>query len=757
MQRIIVFFLVITSCFLAIPVLAQDESVEDRTLAPYFVVLTDDPTIDRLPLQSTQADVNIAGVIANVKVNQVYKNDGQRPIEAIYVFPLSTNAAVYAMRMTIGDVLIEAQIKEREEARTEYEEAKEEGKSASLLEQNRPNVFQMNVANIMPGDKISVELDYVELLVPEDGVYEFIYPAVVGPRYSEKKISEVDQSEYWVETPYQHEGEEAYYEFNVNVHINSGVPLQSIESPSHSVFVSRFSETEADVVLTTTERAGLKDYILQFNLRGNEIESGVLLYEGEDENFFLVMLEPPSRVELSQIPPREYLFVLDVSGSMRGFPLDVSKTFVKQLLMELRPSDIFNIITFSGGSRVLFDQSVPATEANVQYAIQMIDQLQGGGVTQLLQALQRVFALPLSYEDQIAVARTTVVLTDGYINVEYAVFDEIRNHLNSTNVFSAGIGSSPNRFLIEGMAHVGQGQPLFVANQEEADEKVEKYKNYIKEPILTHINVSFEGFDAYDVEPPSIPDVFAQRPIIVFGKYHGSAEGEIIVTGNTADGEYHREIVLKPDMPRSENIALRYLWARKMIQLKDDYVNMFNNQELVDFITQLGLKYNLLTRYTSFIAVYSEIRNEEGDPTTINQPLPLPEGVSDYAVAVDDWMIHENNVDQAEVRKLPVPAMPQPALVLEIIDPCTFKVKIDDKIILLRLADLELGNDTEQIDRVLEWLRSTLVGKTVMLDQISERMFSADGEPYIEAYVYIDDLNVNLELVKQGVLKFSKK
>ena len=269
------------------------------------------------------------------------------------------------------------------------------------------------------------------------------------------------------------------------------------------------------------------------------------------------MIEPPSRIDESNIPPREYLFVLDVSGSMGGFPLQVSKTFIEQLLLDLRPSDVFNILAFAGGSQVLFNQSKPATETNIQNAFQAINQLSGGGGTRLLQALQRVFTLPLYSGDQETVARTTVVITDGYINAEYAVFDEIRKHLNSTNVFSAGIGSSPNRFLIEGMAHVGQGEPLFIARPEEADEKVEKYKNYIKEPILSHINVEFEGFDAYDVEPPSIPDVFAQRPIIIFGKYRGQATGKIILTGKSAEGEYRREIVLSPEIPRNDNVALR--------------------------------------------------------------------------------------------------------------------------------------------------------------------------------------------------------
>ena len=217
---------------------SEPETSDDKTLSPYFMVKSDDPSIDQLPLESTGAEVSIAGVIADVKVTQVYKNAGKQAIEAIYVFPASTKASVYGMKMTIGERTIIARIQEKEKARQEYEQAKHEGKSASLLEQQRPNVFQMNVANIMPGDLIKVELSYTELLVPTEGVYEFIYPTVVGPRYSNKPEASAASSEKWVKNPYLHQGEAPPYAFDITTQIAASIPIQEIICPSHKVNIA---------------------------------------------------------------------------------------------------------------------------------------------------------------------------------------------------------------------------------------------------------------------------------------------------------------------------------------------------------------------------------------------------------------------------------------------------------------------------------------------------------------------------------------
>jgi Ca-activated chloride channel family protein len=608
---------------------AQQQESDDRTLSPYFFVKSDDPAVDQLPLKATSANVNIAGVIADVKVTQVYKNEGKHALEAIYIFPASTRAAVYGMKMTIGERVIVAKIKKRDEARQEYEQAKQQGKSASLLEQQRPNVFQMNVANILPGDEIKVELSYTELLVPTDKVYEFVYPTVVGPRYSNQPAATAPASEKWVQNPYLRQGEAPTSTFNITVNVASGLPIQTLTCATHKVNVAYNNSASASVSLDKSEeRGGNRDYILKYRLAGNAVESGLLLYPGEKENFFLLMLQPPKRVTIAQIPGREYIFIVDVSGSMHGFPLEISKKLLKDLIGNLRPTDRFNVLLFAGGSTLMSEQSLPATADNINKAISVIDNQQGGGGTELLPALQRALALPR----QENFSRTIVIATDGYVSVEEQAFDLIRNNMGNANMFAFGIGSSVNRHIIEGMAHVGMGEPFVITKPDEAAAKAEAFRTLIQTPVLTQIKVNFDGFDVYDVEPNAAPDLLADRPLVMFGKWRGKPKGSITLTGISGTEHYKDSIDVSSVTPLAANSALQQLWARQRIMLLSDYNMLRHDDERVKEVTNLGLTYNLLTAYTSFVAVDSEVRNKDGKTTTVNQPLPMPEGVSDYAV-----------------------------------------------------------------------------------------------------------------------------
>jgi Ca-activated chloride channel family protein len=623
-------FLFLAACILfGTTGIAQQKESGDKTLSPYFFVKSDDPSVDRLPLRATSAAVSISGVIADVKVTQVYQNEGRHALEAIYIFPASTRAAVYSMKMTIGERTINAKIKKRGEARQEYEQAKQQGKSASLLEQQRPNVFQMNVANIMPGDVVRVEMSYTELLVPTDKVYEFVYPTVVGPRYSNQPASDAPSSDQWVRNPYLHEGEAPPYTFDINVNIAAGMPIQKLFCTSHKVDVHYRGNSIASIDLEPTEKAGgNRDYILKYQLAGDQVDSGLLLYQGAKENFFLLMLQPPKRVTLAQIPGREYIFIVDVSGSMHGFPLDISKNLLKDLIGNLRSEDRFNVVLFAGGSTLMSETSVAANSGNIARALNVINNQQGGGGTELLPALKRALALPKAE----GFSRTIVIATDGYVSVEEKAFDLIRNNLDNANMFAFGIGSSVNRHLIEGLAHVGLGEPFVITKPEEAPSKAEAFRKLIQSPVLTRVKVDFGGFDVYDVEPASIPDVLADRPVVLFGKWRGKTEGTILLSGLTGEKPYSDEIRVTSVKPEKSNAGLPYLWARQRIMLLSDYNLLRQNDERIQEVTNLGLTYNLLTAYTSFIAVDSEVRNKDGKTTTVNQPLPLPEGVSDYAV-----------------------------------------------------------------------------------------------------------------------------
>ncbi|HEV8487544.1 MAG TPA: VIT domain-containing protein [Blastocatellia bacterium] len=295
---------------------ASAQTQEDKTLSPYFFV-QGDPKVDHLPLKDTRVQINVSGVIADVKVLQTYRNEGSRPINASYVFPASTRAAVYSMRMRIGDKVIVAKIREREKAKEEFDKAKQEGKSASLLEQNRPNVFSMSLANVMPGDQIEIELRYTELLVPTDGIYEVVFPTVVGPRYSSQPESSAPQEDRWVRSPYLHQSDKPSSTLGISARISAGVPIRDLSCASHQILPQWQSPSIAQLVLDEADPSqGNRDFILRYRLAGDQIASGLILYQGEDENFFLYMAQPPERVAHTEIPAREYIFVVDVSGSM---------------------------------------------------------------------------------------------------------------------------------------------------------------------------------------------------------------------------------------------------------------------------------------------------------------------------------------------------------------------------------------------------------------------------------------------------------
>lgn len=590
---------------------------EDKTKSPYFKVFGDSKAVDHLPLISTTADVNIVGVIADVTIKQLYKNSGDQKIEAIYIFPASTRAAVYGMTMQIEDRIIIAEIQEKEEARETYETAKKEGKSASLLEQEKPNVFQMNAANIMPGDSILVELMYTELLVPEGGVYEFVFPTVVGPRYSSETGTESGNIDYYDAGTIQTN------KFDININLKTAVPLQNVECRTHQININKLSPYEADISLDSTENiGGNKDFILNYSLKGIKIETGLILSEGKDENFFLLMIQPPMKVERKDILKREYIFIMDVSGSMNGFPLDISKEMMNELLEYLNEDDLFNIIFFAGASYVFSNKSVPATENNIDDALYMINNQRGGGGTELLPALEKALKMPRD-EDY---STSMIIISDGYVSVEEEAFDLVKDNLGEANFFSFGIGSSVNRFLIEGLARRGAGRPFVITNRAEAKETANKFREYIKAPVMTGIDIELNGIKTYDVEPKSIPDVFSDRPIIVHGKWKNMNNAEMIIRGVSGSQKLKVNIPVSAFGMKDTSQALKYLWARNKLMELSDYSGLrVNNKEE---ITDLGLKYNLLTEYTSFVGVDSETRNITGDLSSVNQPAPLPQGIS---------------------------------------------------------------------------------------------------------------------------------
>jgi Ca-activated chloride channel family protein len=483
----------------------------------------------------------------------------------------------------------------------------------------------MDVANIAVGAEVEVELVYTEFLSPTDGEYQFVYPGVVGPRYG-GGAGDGDAPVSWVGNPYLHEGVATPAAFDISVELNSAIALHDVRCATHRILTRWNGPYSGSVSLDEPKQtAGNRDFVLRYRLQGDAMVSGLTRFSAGGESYFMLQAEPPARVTNAVLPAREYVFIVDVSGSMNGFPLDTARSLINRLLAGLQPRDRFNILFFAGDSTTLAPESLPATPENIAAARQMLQQTHGGGGTELLPALQRVFALPVAA----GTSRSLVLITDGYVDVEASAFRLVDAQLGRSNLFAFGIGSSVNRYLIEGLAKLGRAEAFVVTSEEDAAREAARFQEYVAAPLLTDIAVSGHDVEIYDTEPRTQPDLLARRPLLVLGKYrHARAHASIELGGVSGSGRQQWSYTLA-DSGRDESLPI--LWARK--RLERLYVFPNAGEDSRTEIMALGLKYSLLTSATSFIGVDERLPTGDGEPATdVKQPLPLPAGVSNLAV-----------------------------------------------------------------------------------------------------------------------------
>ncbi len=594
---------------------------DDRTAAPYFVVPGVDPRLDPLPLREVTVHAEISGVVAAVSLTQLWENTGATPLDATWVFPLSTRAAVHALEMRVGGRRIVATIKEKEDARRVFEEAKKQGIRAALLEESRPNVFSSRVANVQPGEVIEVELSYVELLRPTDGTYALVVPRVVGPRY-------VSPREAFPDLPWSAIGDEgaapappALHAWPITVSLGGGLPVQWAHSSTHPIALTRDGD-RVEVELIEPEPDASRDFVLEYALGGDALESGVLVAPDEDGEggHFLALIEPPERVAPEAITRREHVFIVDTSGSMGGWPIESAVALVEALVGELDTHERFNVITFAGDSRHLAAHSLPATESNKQRAREFLRQAGSGGGTELLGALEHALSAPPVE----GVARTFVLVTDGYVTVEARAIDLIRERANDASVFAVGVGPNVNRHLLEAVAHAGHGEVYQIRNHAEREAVGEVLLDDVRAPVLTRIALAFDGFDAYDVEPRSVPTLYRARPLLVSGRYRGVPRGAVIVSGDTATGRWRSRSEIAGG---ERHPAVPLLWARERIARLSDFAGARDAPDHRAEVTALGLAYALVTPYTSFVAVDSVGGPQEQAAVVASERDPLDASV----------------------------------------------------------------------------------------------------------------------------------
>ncbi len=604
------------------------------------------------PLKHTSVRGAISGFVARVTVTQVFENPAKQNIEAVYVFPLPDNAAVDDMTIQIGDRTVRGIIKKREEARQIYEQAKAGGHVAALLDQERPNIFTQSVANILPGEQVTVTISYLQTLDYENGSYTFVFPMVVGPRYIPGNATG-KQAGGWAPDTDQvpdaskitpqvtPKGTRAGHDISLELAIDAGVPIQDIKSTLHEIDVQRDKPTYAVVKLRDAATIPNKDFILKYDVAGAKIEDAILAQGAPNGSklsggYFTLILQPPARVAAADVTPKELAFVVDTSGSMYGFPLDQAKKLINQALDELYPGDTFNLITFSGDEHVLFPEPVYPTAQNIKIAKNFLNGQRGGGGTEMMKAI-RASLDPSDSQDHI---RVVCFVTDGYVGNDMQIIGEIQKHPNA-RVFSFGIGNSVNRFLIEGMAKAGRGDSEIVSLSDKADVAADRLYERLHAPLLTDVSVDWAGLPVTDVYPKRLPDLFSGKPLVITGRYTGAATGKISLRGKQSGEDVVREIPVNFTSKPGKDNVLPGFWARRKIDdlMSQDWSGLQGGSmkpELQKEITQLGLDYRLMTQFTSFVAVEEKVVTKDGKPQRIDVPVEMPEGVSYEGVFGND-------------------------------------------------------------------------------------------------------------------------
>lgn len=598
------------------------------------------------PLKHTDVTTDIVGYVGRVTVKQTFHNPLNTKIEAVYVFPLPQDAAVDDMVMLVGDRRIVGQIKERGEAREIYEAAKAAGHVASLLDQERPNIFTQSVANIEPGVQVVIEISYVETLKYADGVFEWVFPMVVGPRYIPgggsapapmtpgSDTPEVPDGSR-ITPPVTPKGTRAGHDISLTVTIDAGMPIYDLKSELHEVDVAALeggADSPVRVTLKNQAEIPNRDFILHYQLATDQIGDALLVHEDQRGRFFTLILQPPRRVVPSQIVPRELIFVLDTSGSMHGFPIEKAKEVMGRLIDTMQPADTFNVITFAGDTRILWEQPQPATKPNIAAAQQFLAGHRGSGGTEMMKAINAALVKTATREAAQAI-RVVCFMTDGYVGNDMAIIDAVKKNAGTTRVFSFGIGNSVNRFLLDGMAQVGRGEVEYVPLNGDAEGAMKRFHERILAPVLTDITVDWGNLPVTEVYPPLVPDLFSVKPIMIHGRLSAPASGTVTVRGNTGAGSYEDEIEVQWPAAAVSHPAIASLWARAKVAdlMMQDYAGLQYGhfpEQLKNEMIALGLEYRLMTQFTSFVAVEELTVTVGGEPTKITVPVEMPDGVS---------------------------------------------------------------------------------------------------------------------------------
>jgi Ca-activated chloride channel homolog len=574
------------------------------------------------PLVSTDVTIRVAGPVARAHVVQTYQNPEDDWYEGVYVFPLPENGAVDRLRMRVGERVIEGEIKERGAARAAYGEARAAGQRAALLDQERPNIFTTQVANIGPREAVVVELEYQQVLRYDAGAYSLRFPMVVGPRYvpaGPLLVADANRITPPVMRPGTENGR--MNPVSIRVELDAGVPLAAVESRYHRVHVEEPSPARREVRLADGAVPANRDFELAWVPRLQDAPQAAWFTEEKDGRHYGLLMVLPSAATPSARLPREVVFVLDTSGSMAGASIRQAKEALLLALERLQPADRFEVIEFNSAAQALFGSPRDATRENVRRAVHWVASLDARGGTEMAQALKLALN---GREPETGRVRQVIFLTDGAVGNEEALFALLRERLGGSRLFTIGIGSAPNSHFMTRAAQLGRGTFTYIGRIEEVGARMGELFAKLEAPVLKGLEVHWPHGVQVEAWPARLPDLYAGEPVVIAAALD-RLQGEVRLVGERDGRRWEAELPLARNAPAE---GMGSLWAREkvnalMASLRDGAAET----EVRARVIELATAHRLVTRYTSFVAVdRTPVRPRDEAMKSAALPTLLPEG-----------------------------------------------------------------------------------------------------------------------------------
>lgn len=596
------FVVALSLIFFGLVALAQGQELQKTPTAGEFLIRSGDAGDDyEAAIQvETRVRFDVTGVIARTVVTQRFRNPMDVWVEGVYVFPLPEGSAVDHLTMRTGDRVIEGQIREKEQARREFNAAAAVGKRASLVEQQRPNLFTTRVANLGPNEELEVEIEYQDTLELEQGVVRLRFPLAITPRYAPMLGG---PNAVGAQPPFLEPGEKTS-PVTIALNLDAGFDVASLSSPTHAINVEQSSPRRFAAHLRESEVPTDRDLIIEWRaLPGVAPQSSVSREAGPDGLYTLVSLFPPTgAADHTARLKRDVTFVIDTSGSMEGVSMAQAKKALALAIERLHTGDRFNVIQFNSYTSRLFETTVPVTEASRVAALGYAQGLRATGGTEMLSAIEAALTVPASSVDTGGAVRQVIFLTDGAVSNEDELFGAIRARLGRSRLFTVGIGSAPNTHFMSKAAAFGRGTFTYISDVSEVEAKMTELFAKVESPALSDIEVSFEGVAAGGVEmwPARIPDLYLGEPLMVTARF-AEAPTAIHLRGRRGGEPFE---ITAPFEAATEGKGIGVLWARRKIQaLLDGAIEGQNPESVREGVIALGLAHHLVTPHTSLVAV----------------------------------------------------------------------------------------------------------------------------------------------------------